>query len=260
MFVTINDLKLHYHVSGEGKSIILLHGWGAHSKTFEPVHQHLEHHFRSYSIDLPGFGQSDPPPVPWGTAEYTQLVQQFMNEFAIEQPILFGHSFGGRIAIRLASAEPIPKMVLIDSAGIRPKRSWKYYLKVYFYKSLKYVVTRLPILKNHSQDLLERFRKISGSTDYRQASAVMRATLVKVVNEDLRHVLPKITASTLLIWGENDQATPVADGQLMEQLLPDGGLVILKNAGHYSYLDRLQEFLLIIDNFLQEDMKNTTGD
>jgi pimeloyl-ACP methyl ester carboxylesterase len=218
MFATINTLKVHYHVSGAGHDLLLLHGWGTDLTAFTPVHSHLETSFRVYSLDFPGFGQSDPPPSVWGTQEYADFVRQFLKEFHMTNPILIGHSFGGRISIRLASTESIPKVILVDSAGIRPRRSWTYYLKVSFYKSMKAVVTTLPIVKDHAEQILERFRRTSGSTDYQQTSGVMRGTFIKVVNEDLRHLLPKILAPTLLIWGENDEATPVADGSCRREI------------------------------------------
>ncbi len=260
MFATIDRIKIHYRVSGAGRDLLLLHGWGTDLNSFAPVHAHLEQYFRVYSLDFPGFGLSDSPPEAWGTQEYADCIRQFLKELNITNPILIGHSFGGRISIRLASTENIPKVILVDSAGIRPHRNWKYHLKVSFYKSMKAVVTTLPVVKEHTEQLLEGFRKRSGSTDYQQASGVMRGTCINVVNEDLRHLLPQISAPTLLIWGENDQATPVADGKLMEQLIPDAGLVVLKQAGHYSYLDRLRDFQVIIDNFLYPEMNTQVGD
>ena len=88
----------------------------------------------------------------------------------------------------------------------------------------------------------------------------MRSTFINVVNEDLRDLLPKISASTLLFWGENDTATPVSDGRLMEQLIPDAGLVVLKNAGHYVFADRLPQVRLILDNFLKNEMQERSTD
>lgn len=259
MLIRIQNLNLHYHASGVGKPLVLLHGWGVNLTTFAPIHAHLEQHFRAYSLDFPGFGQSDPPPVPWGTEEYANIVREFLHALNIDAPILIGHSFGGRIAIRLAASQRIPKMILFDSAGIRPKRSLKYYGKVYAYKTAKALLT-LPGLKPYGEPILERFRKQAGSQDYQHTSGVMRSTFIKVVNEDLRDLLPKISASTLLIWGENDTATPVSDGRLMEQLIPDAGLVALKNAGHYVFADRLPQVRLIVDNFLKNEMQERTTD
>ena len=253
MFITIRNLKLHYRATGDGLPILLLHGWGVDLTTFAPLHAYLEQFFRVYSLDFPGFGQSDPPPVVWGTAEYADVVREFLQAMQIDAPMLIGHSFGGRVAIRLAASLPISKMILFGSAGIRPKRSLKYYVKVSAYKAAKMILT-LPGIRAHGEPILERFRKQAGSQDYRQTSGVMRGTFIKVVNEDLRHLLPNITASTLLIWGERDTATPVADGRLMEKMIPDAGLVVLKDAGHYAFLDRFQQTTLILNNFLKQEM------
>lgn len=254
MFITLDNLNIHYKTSGTGKNIVLLHGWGANLDSFASVQCVLEKQFQVYAIDLPGFGRSDTPVNAWGTAEYANLVRQFLHALNIENPILIGHSFGGRLAIRVATMEKVHKLILVDSAGIRPHRSGQYYFKVYSYKLLKRLAN-LPILRNYLHHTVEMVKKKAGSTDYQNAAGVMRDILVKVVNEDLRAFLPRISVPTLLIWGENDTATPVTDGHMMEKLLPDAGLVILKNAGHFSYLDKLNEFLVIITHFLQEDAR-----
>lgn len=255
MFVEINDLKINYIVSGEGQPVVLLHGWGACIKTVEVVHNYLKNYCKVYSLDLPGFGQSEEPPFPWDLSHYAEFAEQFMKQLRITNPILIGHSFGGRIIIKLAGEKqfPIKKIILVDSAGVKPKRSLKYYCKVYTYKLIKKTF-RLPFIKPFTGKLLERVKGIFGSSDYKNASDIMRQVMVKVVNEDLRHLLPGIKPPTLLIWGENDQATPVSDGKLMEKLIPDAGLVVFQNAGHYSYLDKFNEFAIVIASFLKEDM------
>ncbi len=107
--------------------------------------------------------------------------------------------------------------------------------------------------KQKSNFILEKYRKKSGSNDYQNAKGIMRQILVKVVNEDLSRKMPKIKAPTLLIWGENDTITPVKYGEIMERLIPNAGLVILKNAGHYSFLDKRYEFNIILNNFLEKE-------
>ena len=256
MYININGLNINYEVAGEGKDVVLLHGWGASIGSYQPVFNYLKGYFKTYVIDFPGFGKSDPPPEAWGISEYADVVLQFLSSLGIKKPILMGHSFGGRVIINLASSgkADINKLVLIDSAGIKPRRTVKYYIKVYTYKLVKNILL-LPGLRRFTGGILESARSKFGSIDYKNASDVMRRTMVKVVNEDLRKLLPLIKNPTLLIWGENDTATPVSDGKLMEKLIPDAGLVVLKNAGHFSYLDRLNEFLLVINSFLKEDMK-----
>jgi len=249
----INELEINYQMSGQGQAILLLHGWGADLYSFKSVYDTLSIDFCVYAIDLPGFGQSTPPKTVWNTQDYANCIKQFIQQLNIKNPILIGHSFGGRIAIRLAAAqEQMTKLILVDSAGIKPKRTSSYYLKIYLYKFIKKIVT-LPLLNSIFNSFVERAKRKLGSTDYQNANGIMRDILITVVNEDLTILLSKITIPTLLIWGEHDQATPVSDGQLMEKLIPNAGLVVLKNAGHFSYLDKLNEFLLIIDNFLQRD-------
>ncbi|PYZ96755.1 alpha/beta hydrolase [Alteribacter lacisalsi] len=253
MHINLAHGALHYTVSGEGAPVILLHGWGVDSKSFTPVHKFLERNFKVYAVDFPGFGQSDEPPEQWGVEDYTEVLAQFIDELEIENPILVGHSFGGRVSIVYASKyKKAKKLILAGSAGIKPKRKLNYYAKVYFYKACKNVL-RLPGLNKYREDILAKIKGRTGSADYRQASGVMQQTMVKVVNEDLQHLMPDVKVPVLLIYGENDTATPVADGRRMEELMPDAGLVVLKNAGHYVFLDQMNQFNVIVDKFLEKD-------
>jgi pimeloyl-ACP methyl ester carboxylesterase len=252
MFTNIGNVRVHYKVSGEGRNIVLLHGWGVDSKTFETTHKHLEKNFRVYSLDFPGFGESGEPPKPWGVEQYADFLAAFLKENNIEDPILIGHSFGCRVSIYHASREKVRKLIFTGGAGIKPKRKPVYYIKVYTYKFSKNLL-KLPILNNYSEQLLTKLKSKMGSADYKNVSGVMQQTFVKVVNEDLKFLMPKIKAPTLLIYGENDTATPVEDGKTMEKLIPDAGLVVMKNVGHYAFLEKSNEFLVIIDSFLQKD-------
>jgi len=146
----IDGIKVRYIVAGEGKDILLLHGWGGSIESFLPVFNSLKKYtelnpsfkYRIWSMDLPGFGQSDVPPQNWGSFEYAEFVKKFLDNFTIDKIILIGHSFGGRISIILASKYKtlVDKLILIDSAGIIPKRTIKYYTKVYSYKIVKNIL------------------------------------------------------------------------------------------------------------------------
>lgn len=248
------DVNIHFTVTGNpnGKSLVLLHGWGSDLRTFDPIAAPLEKKFKLYKIDLPGFGKSDPPKKVWGIEDYTVFLEEFVSEHTVKSPILLAHSFGGRIALLYASRNRVHKLILIDAAGIKPKRKLNYYIKVYAYKLSKRAFP-LFLGKEKAKQKINQTREQTGSADYNQASGIMRNILVKVVNEDLKYVMPKIEAPTLLIWGENDTATPVKDAQYMEKKIKDCGLAILKNAGHFSFLDKAYEVNLILDNFLQAD-------
>lgn len=254
--IEINNVRLHYNETGvnEGCPILLLHGWGCSHKTLSSIEKILNHKMHVYNIDLPGFGQSSEPDEIWGVEEYTSMIEEFIKKLNISNPILLGHSFGGRISILYASRNETSKIILTDAAGVKPKRSVKYYCKVYFYKMLKHI---LPLIFGTKKGniLLDKYRGKSGSSDYNQASPVMRAILSKCVNEDLQHVMPSIKASTLLIWGENDTATPLSDAHIMEKLIPDAGLVCFPNCGHYSFLDNPVGYKAVINEFLKEELK-----
>ncbi|MEG0615373.1 MAG: alpha/beta hydrolase, partial [Oscillospiraceae bacterium] len=162
-------------------------------------------------------------------------------------------SFGGRVIIKLANRQNLPfeikKIILVDSAGILPKKTAKKRFKQRIFKLSKGFFS-LGIIKKIFPNALENLRKKNGSADYNAASPLMRQTLVKVVNEDLENLLPTIKQSTLLIWGENDVATPLCDGQKMEQLIADSGLVTVKNAGHYSFLEQWYTVQRVLNSFL----------
>lgn len=252
MNIKIDEINVEYTDSGAGQTVLLLHGWGANKESFSFMAENLEKHFRVVAVDFPGFGASGEPPVPWGVEEYCSFVEKFNAALDIQNPIIAGHSHGGRTAIRYASRNPVHKLILLDSAGIKPKRKLSYYIRVYSYKAAKHLL-KLPGLRRKREQILERFRKSTGSDDYKQATPLMRQTLVKLVNEDLKAYLPKIQAPTLLIWGELDTATPLEHGKLMEKLIPNAGLVTMKGGGHWVYAQRPRETLIIVNHFLESD-------
>lgn len=251
-FIQIGEQSVHYEQRGKGYPIVLLHGWGCDLHIFDQIAPELEDHFCVYRLDFPGFGKSSEPSQVWGTEDYAQLTEAFLEALSIKHPILIGHSFGGRVIIRMAEKVRPRKIILTGGAGIKPVRPLSYYLKVYTYKTLKRLAT-LPVLKSLLASTMENYRKKAGSSDYRQASEVMRGVLVKAVNEDLSPLLSKIKAPTLLIWGELDTATPLRDGRLMETLIPDAGLVVLSGGTHYAFLEQAPRFLTIIQHFLEDE-------
>jgi pimeloyl-ACP methyl ester carboxylesterase len=231
--------------------VVVLHGWGASIAAVGSIQAALRATHRTIALDLPGFGESDPPPVAWGAEEYAALVRAFLLKRGITRASFIGHSHGGRVSIVLAATHPemVEKLVLVDSAGIRPKRTAGYYARVYSYKLSKRLLASPLLNGTFGAPLRGIFETRAGSDDYRQAGS-MRGTLVRVVNEDWRHLLPRIVAPTLLIWGELDDSTPVSDGRLMEQLIPDAGLVIFPGAGHFAYADDFDRFARVVGHFL----------
>ncbi len=247
--------EIHYVESGNpaGHPILLMHGWGCNHTTLASVEKIVSPGMRVINVDLPGHGDSPEPTQVWGVNDYTTAMEQFLDALKIEEPTLLGHSFGGRISILMGSRRKIHKIVLVDAAGVKPRRSLNWYVKVYSFKLAKKVY---PIIfgKKAAQARIEAARKKRSSADYQQATPMMRAILSKCVNEDLCNVMPKIKAPTLLIWGENDTATPLSDAKKMERLIPDAGLVSFDGCGHYSFLDNPRGFKAVLSTFLKDEL------
>ena len=251
--IVIDTQELFYEETGnpEGKPVIIMHGWGCDHTTVDLIVKSLPETYRIFNVDLPGHGKSPEPAYVWGVEQYTKLIESFIKSQGIKGKIsLIGHSFGGRIAILFSSRNDVDKLVLVDSAGIKPKRSLNYYRKVYFFKMMKKVVIFL-YGKEKGEKKIDSIRGKKGSADYRNSSPKMRGIMSRCVNEDLKKYLPLIKAPTLLIWGENDTATPLKDAKIMESLIPDSGLVSFPGCGHYSFLDNPIGFKAVIKEFFK---------
>lgn len=244
-----DGITLRYDVEGEGETLLLLHGWGCDREIWKQIRPLLSRHYRVVSVDFAGFGRSDEPTTVWGVEEYTRSIEQLARELEIDSPTLVGHSFGGRVAILYSSRNAARRVVLTDAAGIRPHRPISYYYKVYSYKLLKRL---LPVMVGggRARQLIEQRRAKTGSSDYNNASPMMRAILSKCVGEDLRGVMPAIGAPVLLFWGDRDTATPLSDARTMERLIPDARLVVAHGCGHFAMIENGELFRRTIAQFL----------
>ena len=190
-----------------------------------------------YALDLPGFGESEVL-MPLSVDEVSDVVYDFVSILSIDKPIILGHSYGGRVAISYASKYPISKLVLVSSAGIRQKLKIAKRMKIKLYKVLK---------KCHLKVRM-------GSKDYLNADNIKKAMLVKAVNKDLQEEMKKITSPTLLIYGKDDNVTPLDMGYKIKDNIKDSFLVELDNCGHFPYLERFSIFSLILNSFLVGDV------
>lgn len=250
--ITVNGLPVTHAVAGEGRPLVLLHGWGAHTALVWPLAQAMSTRgCRVYALDMPGFGQTPPPPTAWTIYDYARFVIAYLDAQGLQQVDLFGHSFGGRLGLILGSeyAPRIRKMALADAAGIKSPTPWPVTLRLNTYKAIRDSLYRIGA-KSLADTLRTAYNRRYGSTDFQQTSGVMRETFVKVVNEDLRPYAARVQCSTLLFWGDQDEDTPLWQGQLLEKTIPDAGLIVHKGAGHYSYLDALAETVRVLDYFL----------
>lgn len=237
-----NDISINYINYGnkKGKDVILLHGWGQNIEMMKPVGDLLSKDYNIYIIDLPGHGLSDEPTYAWQHSDFVEALNKMFKSLKIKKPILIGHSFGGEISLLYASIYDVDKLIVLDSP-FRPIIK-KLSLKTRILKFAK----KIPVLNK-----LEDFaKKHIGSKEYRTATPVMREILVNSVNNDLTNDVKKITAPTLIIWGELDDTVPLDDAYALEKLIKDAGVVVYDGCTHYAYLERLNQTINILKSFL----------
>ncbi|MEX2603285.1 MAG: alpha/beta hydrolase [Gracilimonas sp.] len=255
---TYKDLNIACEKTGNGKPLVILHGWGSSKRVMMPAAQNLSHLRTCYVLDLPGFGDSPEPPRPWNIDDYADAIQAFIESLPKNNVDVLVHSFGGRIMLKLSAREfgksHIDKVLITGGAGMKPKRSMKFYFKTYMAKILKAPFMILPgSLREKAMVWLRNTAlwKSLGSGDYSKLSGVMRETFVKSVTEHLESSLPEIPHEVLLLWGRNDDATPVYQAERMEKGIKNAALVIIEDAGHYAFLDKPKQFARIAEAFFE---------
>lgn len=259
MEAVIQGCRLYYRYEksddASAPTVLLLHGWGCDGSIFASFEKELSRHASLLIVDFPGHGKSGEPAEPWGVPEYAEQIFALLQTLRIPKAHIIAHSFGGRVAIYLASHHPerVERMVLTGAAGLRAPASDRQSRRQKRYQRLKklaLLATRLPFLKKYADRWMEKLIQKYGSEDYRRLNANMRKTFVKVIQQDLSEMLPLIQSSTLLIWGSQDTATPLWMGQKMEKEIPDAGLVVFEGRTHFAFLEEAQRFQTIVNTFL----------
>lgn len=237
--ITFKDINYIRYGNNKNRTIVMLHGWGQNIEMMKFIGDKLDEDV--LIIDLPGFGKSKEPDTVLSIYDYANLVHDLITNLEIKNIILIGHSFGGKIALAYASKYKVEKLVLLASP-FKSKEN-KINIRTKVLKKLK----KVPGLNK-----LEEFaKKHIGSTDYKNASGIMREILVKHVNLDITEDVKKITCPTLIIWGDNDECVPVSDGKLLEKLINDSGLIVFEGCTHYAYLERLDQLIRILNEFFK---------
>ena len=246
-FLEVGSQKARVFEAGSGDTVVVLHGWGGRIESMRPVIDCLSRSFRTIALDLPGFGESPVPTGVWGTADYAVFVRDVLTSLGVERAHFVGHSYGAKTSLYLAATHPglVDKLVLQASSGLRSPPSMRARVKRMASKAARSAGRFGDPGARLRDAVYERIQ----SSDYRDAGE-MRPILVKVVNEDLSDLLPRVRSSTLLIWGSNDDALPLNHAQTMERNIPDAGLVVFEGAGHFAYLDEPDRFCVVVRQFL----------
>ena len=244
-----DGIEICYSRIGRGAPVLLLHGWGSSSATLKPLALDLARSFEVVCPDFPGHGGSGPPSEPWGVSEFVEVTRKLLNELGLETVDVVAHSFGGRVAAKLAAETPhrVRRLVLMAAAGLRPRRAFDYYVRTILLKLAK-LLARLGGASG--ENLRRRLVRSFASRDY-LAAGPLRKTFIRVVREDLAGTYRRVSAPTLLIWGSEDRETPLDQGKRLGRLIPDSDLLIVEGAGHFVFADRFHRVRWAIRRFLE---------
>ena len=250
MQVVVNSLLTHYESAGKGSLIVLLHGWGDSAAGLKALQKALAARHTVIALDLPGFGTTEAPNDVWGLDEYARFVAAFLKKInAGPVAVLAGHSNGGAIALRGLSRGWLQsdKLVLLASAGIRGEYKGRIKALRYLAKAGKALTAPLP--KGVKQSIRKKAYHTIGSDML--VAEHLQETFKKVVTDDTREDAQSITIPTLLLYGEQDDATPIRYGELYHEYIAGSTLEIFPGAGHFVHLDRPTQVVQAIVEFMR---------
>lgn len=236
MIYNYKGTNIHYELLGNGKThIVFLHGWGGSIDCFKFTKNYLNQDCSCLFIDFPPFGHSQEPMHVFTMLDYVDFTEQIINICKLKNVILVGHSFGGRVAVILANRQNVKKLFLIDSAGLKPKSTIKYFFKKNLYKLAKKLNIKYNI----------------GSKDYKNLSINMKKIFVNIVNTYLEEYAININIPCIIFWGKKDKETPLYMAKRYNKLIKNSQLIVYKDSGHFSYLDKINEYIAVLNYFIE---------
>lgn len=250
-------VRIYYELLGQERPLLLLHGWelgnpSPGGEALDDLRCELSKNFLVLSPDLPGFGRSEAPHDVWGIEEYARSVLALADQEKFSEFILCGYSFGGQVAVKIASLAPqrLSHLVIIAGASIRHAPSLRariFMLGAHFGK----LIFRLPIVPKDVRDTLAYYLRKGFGIEYLEVRGIMRDIFRKVIRQDLRDTMPKLFMPTLLLWGELDTLIPLFDGKEMNRLIPNSKLVVYEGIGHQLPKTKAQEVVSEITKFVK---------
>lgn len=237
-----SDININYEFIDNKKktTLVYLHGWGQNIEMMKPIATSHSKNCNILLIDLPGHGKSEEPKSIWSLEEFSNMVYELVSFLKIKDIVLLGHSFGGKISIIYASKYEVKKLILLASPfDVKIK---KQSLKLRILKKL----AKVPILGIGASKMKMKM----GSTDYKNATPMMRNILVKHVNTDTTELCKKIKCPTIIIWGDKDTTVDIADAYRLEKLIKDSAVIVYPNKTHFAYLEDVNKTNRIIDSFI----------
>ncbi len=253
--VKIEDLDINYLEVGKGLNLVFLHGWGGSKDSWLPIIKQLDlNQYHCLAVDMPGFGESDRPNKAWHIEDYVAFLENFLAAtIPGQQYALVVHSFGGRVAIKHASAHPplLTRMILIAAAAIKRPKTRGLIIVEYISKFVKKVFS-VPLLKVFQPLLRKTIYKLLYVHDYETSKGTMVATFLNSINEDLTPYLPKIKVPALIVWGTMDRYVPVIDAGTMLALINQSQAKIIRGGTHNVHQRFAKKIVLWIDQFIYD--------
>ena len=251
--IAIDDLEINYKIAGQGEPLLIWHGWGGSSDSWQKVQEILARNFQVISLDLPGFGKSSNPPQPWKTDDYLAILSKFSEKFGLENFYLVGHSFGGGLAAKFSAKnlQKVRALVLIGAAFFRSKKRlyWRQKIASVLAKAGS-IFEKMPLIGKSLYSLARRFLyRFVGVHDYSRVNGVMKETFKNVINEDLGSYLSQIKIPTLVLWGKDDKSTPLEDAFALQKLIVNSQIKIIEKANHSPHLTQPEETADLIASF-----------
>lgn len=240
MTITYKQTKINYISKNNGQNAILfLHGWGGSTVSFIGLSNAIDDKITKHIlVDFPPFGESEEPNCPWTVEDYSIMIKQILDQEKVKKVAIVAHSFGGRVAIYLANLYTyiVEKMLITGGAGIKPKNTLKK-----FFRKIKYKIIKL--FKKNAQ---------VGSSDYVKLSGVMKKTFSNIVGFDQTEMSKSVLCPVLLVYGQKDKETPLYMAKKLNRNIKNSELIVLKNCGHFAYLEQFSKFVNITKIFIKE--------
>ena len=253
--IVIDDLGINYKIAGQGEPLLIWHGWGGSSDSWQKVQENLAQNFQVISLDLPGFGKSSNPPQPWQIDDYLAILSKFAEKMGLQSFYLVGHSFGGGLAVKFSAQNPqkVKALVLAGAAVFRSRKrlNWRQKIASALAKAGS-IFEKTPFIGESLYPLARRVvYRFAGVHDYGRANGVMKETFKNVISEDLSAYLSQIKAPTLILWGKDDKSTPLEDAFAAQKLISNSQVKIIEKANHSPHLTQPEMTAGSISNFLQ---------
>lgn len=237
--LVVDGLNTKFLHGGSGQKILLLHGWGSNSEKYRAGFEIFPENVGEIFIpDLPCFGATNCPPKAWSVSDYVEWVKKFITAANIDNFILIGHSFGGRIAIKFSAENPknLKGTIFYSAAGVTPTKKLK---KTIFLPIAKIGKIFFKIIKSNSASNLAKkaLYKTAGAKDYNAANPERKEIMKKVIPENLESYLEKINVPVVILWGDSDKETPPSDAEIIKKGIKNSQTIIVDGAGHAIHIE-----------------------